>query len=142
MAYAMHGLPASYASATALARPVLASAAAWLLFGEAMGPWQMAGAVLVLGGPNRPSGAHRDDAAGCTPWQVSLIDPANGTLNSALRRFRGAGRAVIPNGARRTTMSLTDWAPRPHRINLDGDSIRLEPRPGRTGSATRSPTSP
>ncbi|MFC4171264.1 DMT family transporter [Microvirga sp. GCM10011540] len=50
MAYAMHGLPASYASATALARPVLAAAAAWLLFEEAMGPWQMAGAVLVLGG--------------------------------------------------------------------------------------------
>jgi drug/metabolite transporter (DMT)-like permease len=50
MAYAMHGLPASYASATALARPVLAAAAAWLLFGEAMAPWQMAGAVLVLGG--------------------------------------------------------------------------------------------
>ncbi|WP_414474337.1 DMT family transporter [Microvirga sp. M2] len=50
MAYAMHGLPASYASTTALARPVLAAGTAWLLFGEAMGPWQMAGAVLVLGG--------------------------------------------------------------------------------------------
>jgi drug/metabolite transporter (DMT)-like permease len=50
MAYAMHGLPASYASATALARPVLAAAAAWLLFREEMSPWQMAGAVLVLGG--------------------------------------------------------------------------------------------
>lgn len=66
MAYAMHGLPASYASATALARPVLAAAAAWLLFGEAMGPWQMAGAALVLGGlalaarrslDSRPAGA-------------------------------------------------------------------------------------
>jgi drug/metabolite transporter (DMT)-like permease len=50
MAHAMKTLPASYASTTALARPVLAAAAAWVLFGEALTLVQMAGAVLVLGG--------------------------------------------------------------------------------------------
>lgn len=50
MAHAMKTLPASYASTTALARPVLAAAAAWILFGEALTFVQMAGAVLVLGG--------------------------------------------------------------------------------------------
>jgi drug/metabolite transporter (DMT)-like permease len=50
MAHAMKTLPTSYASTTALARPVLAAAAAWVLFGEALTLVQMAGAVLVLGG--------------------------------------------------------------------------------------------
>ncbi|QFU15597.1 DMT family transporter [Microvirga thermotolerans] len=50
MAHAMKTLPASYASTTALARPVLAAAAAWLLFGEALTFAQMTGAALVLGG--------------------------------------------------------------------------------------------
>lgn len=50
MAHAMKTLSASYASATALARPVLAAAAAWVLFGETMTFVQVAGAALVLGG--------------------------------------------------------------------------------------------
>jgi drug/metabolite transporter (DMT)-like permease len=49
MAYAICGLPASYAFATALARPTLVAAAAWPLFGEAMGRSEVVGAVLVVG---------------------------------------------------------------------------------------------
>ncbi|MGO4574149.1 DMT family transporter [Microvirga sp. 2TAF3] len=71
MAYAMRGLPASYASATALARPVLAAVAAWLLFGEVVGASTVIGAALVLGGlalaarrpaANHPSRPHQPPA--------------------------------------------------------------------------------
>jgi drug/metabolite transporter (DMT)-like permease len=33
-----------------LVQPVVTTAAGWLLFGELLGPWQSAGAALVLAG--------------------------------------------------------------------------------------------
>lgn len=74
MAHAMKTLPASYASTTALARPVLAAAAAWILFDEALTFVQMAGAGLVLGGlafASRRSLNH-EQAAHSAPRKIPL----------------------------------------------------------------------
>lgn len=50
IAYAFAHLPASLASVSLLIQPLTATAAAWLIFGEAVGPWQLAGAMLLLWG--------------------------------------------------------------------------------------------
>ena len=114
MAHAMRGLPASYASVTALARRVLAGVGARPLFGETMGQSQIVGAALVLGGagarrptPRRMS-AHRDRPMGrssapdqetaCSrSWRVNLIVPPTGLPNSIRPLFRGSSKAACSN---------------------------------------------
>ena len=50
IAWAMGRLPAALASVVVLVQPVVATYAGWLLFGEALGPLQAAGAVVALAG--------------------------------------------------------------------------------------------
>lgn len=50
IAYALAHLPAAFSSAGLLLQPVLAAILAWLLLGEPLGPWQVAGGALVLAG--------------------------------------------------------------------------------------------
>ena len=50
IAWAMGRLPTSLASVVVLVQPVVATYAGFLLFGEALGPLQTAGAVIALGG--------------------------------------------------------------------------------------------
>jgi drug/metabolite transporter (DMT)-like permease len=50
IAWAMGRLPTSLASVVVLVQPVVATYAGWLLFGEALGPVQTAGAAVALGG--------------------------------------------------------------------------------------------
>jgi len=50
IAWAMGRLPTSLASVVVLVQPVVATYAGWLLFGEALGPLQTAGAVVALSG--------------------------------------------------------------------------------------------
>lgn len=48
--YALAHLPAAFSAVTLLIQPIVASLAAWRLFGEALGPLELGGAVLVLCG--------------------------------------------------------------------------------------------
>lgn len=50
IAYAFAHLPTSLASVSLLIQPLTAAIAAWLIFGEAIGPVQMAGGALLLYG--------------------------------------------------------------------------------------------
>ncbi len=50
IAYALAHLPAQFSSVSLLFQPVLAALAAWVLFAEALGPWQGVGALVVLTG--------------------------------------------------------------------------------------------
>ncbi len=50
IAFALAHLPAAFAAVSLLVQPVVAAALGWWLFGEALGPWQFAGGVLVLAG--------------------------------------------------------------------------------------------
>jgi drug/metabolite transporter (DMT)-like permease len=50
IAWAMGRLPTSLASVVVLVQPVVATYVGWLLFGEALGPLQTAGAAVALGG--------------------------------------------------------------------------------------------
>jgi drug/metabolite transporter (DMT)-like permease len=50
IAYAFAHLPASLSSVSLLIQPLTAAVAAWLIFGEAIGPVQMAGGALLLWG--------------------------------------------------------------------------------------------
>lgn len=50
IAYALAHLPAAFSSVALLLQPAVAALLAWLLFGEALGPWQMAGALVILAG--------------------------------------------------------------------------------------------
>lgn len=50
IAYALAHLPASLSSVSLLIQPLTAAIAAWLIFGEALGPAQMLGAALLLWG--------------------------------------------------------------------------------------------
>ncbi len=50
IAYALAHLAAPFSAASLLVQPVLAAALAWLVLGEALGPWQAAGAAVVLAG--------------------------------------------------------------------------------------------
>ncbi|HYH39175.1 MAG TPA: DMT family transporter [Azospirillum sp.] len=48
IAYALAHLPASFSSVSLLLQPAAAAVLAWGLLGEPLGPWQAAGAVIVL----------------------------------------------------------------------------------------------
>lgn len=48
--YAMAHLPAGFSALTLLIQPVGAALLAWILFGEALGPLQLAGGLVVLAG--------------------------------------------------------------------------------------------
>jgi len=50
IAYAFAHLPASLSAVSLLIQPVMAAFFAWILFGEAIGPAQFAGGVIVLAG--------------------------------------------------------------------------------------------
>lgn len=50
IAYALRHVPVAFSSVALLVQPVVAAGLAWLLFGEHLGPLQIAGAVLVLAG--------------------------------------------------------------------------------------------
>ncbi len=50
LAYALGKLPAGATSIVVLLQPVVSAAAAWILFAEALGPLQLAGAALVIAG--------------------------------------------------------------------------------------------
>lgn len=50
IAYALAHLPAAFSSVSLLFQPVIAALAAWMLFGEALGPMQGVGALVVLVG--------------------------------------------------------------------------------------------
>ena len=50
IAWALKHLPASFTSVTLLLQPLVAAVLAWVLFEEALGPLQAAGAALVLAG--------------------------------------------------------------------------------------------
>lgn len=63
IAWAMGRLPASLASVVVLVQPVVATYAGWLLFGEALGPLQAAGAVVALAGVVLAQWAARPSAA-------------------------------------------------------------------------------
>jgi len=43
-------LPASFSSLVILVQPLVAAILAWVLLGEALGPWQVAGGIVVLAG--------------------------------------------------------------------------------------------
>lgn len=48
IAYALAHLPASFSSLSLLVQPAAAAVLAWALLGEPLGPWQIAGAGIVL----------------------------------------------------------------------------------------------
>ncbi len=50
IAYAFAHLPASLSSVSLLIQPVMAALFAWILFGEAIGPYQFVGGAIVLAG--------------------------------------------------------------------------------------------
>ena len=50
IAYALAQLPASFSSVALLLEPLVAAVIAWPLFGEHLGPVEIAGCVLVLAG--------------------------------------------------------------------------------------------
>jgi len=50
VAYGLAHLPASFTSLTLLIQPVAAACIAWLMFGEALGPLELAGGIAVLTG--------------------------------------------------------------------------------------------
>lgn len=50
IAYALAHLPAAFGSVSLLLQPAAAAVLAWLILGEALGPWQALGAVVVLVG--------------------------------------------------------------------------------------------
>jgi drug/metabolite transporter (DMT)-like permease len=50
IAYALAHLPAAFSSVALLLQPAVAAVLAWVLFAEALGPWQAAGAVVILAG--------------------------------------------------------------------------------------------
>jgi drug/metabolite transporter (DMT)-like permease len=50
IAYALAHLPAAFSSVGLLLQPAVAALLAWALLGEGLGPWQAAGAVVILAG--------------------------------------------------------------------------------------------
>lgn len=50
IAYALAHLPAAFGSVSLLLQPAAAAVLAWLILGEALGPWQALGAVVILCG--------------------------------------------------------------------------------------------
>ncbi|MEO3434783.1 DMT family transporter [Inquilinus sp. CAU 1745] len=64
IAYALAHLPASFSSVSLLVQPVAAAVLAWIIFGEALGPAQILGGAIVLGGISL---ARRGSSAKPTP---------------------------------------------------------------------------
>ncbi|MFO1112485.1 MAG: DMT family transporter [Rhodospirillales bacterium] len=50
IAYALAHLPAAFSSVGLLLQPAIAALLAWLLLAEPIGPWQAAGAIVILAG--------------------------------------------------------------------------------------------
>jgi drug/metabolite transporter (DMT)-like permease len=50
IAYALAHLPAAFSSVALLLQPVVAALLAWVLLAEPLGPWQAAGAAIILAG--------------------------------------------------------------------------------------------
>jgi drug/metabolite transporter (DMT)-like permease len=50
IAYALAHLPAAFGAVGLLIQPATAAVLAWVLLGEALGPWQAAGAAVVAAG--------------------------------------------------------------------------------------------
>lgn len=50
IAYAMAHLPPAFGSVTLLSQPAMAAAMAWVMLGEALSPWQMAGGAVIVAG--------------------------------------------------------------------------------------------
>ena len=48
IAYALAHLPSSFSSVTLMFQPVVTALWGWLLLGEAVGPWQGVGGVVIL----------------------------------------------------------------------------------------------
>lgn len=63
IAWALGRLPAATASVVVLIQPVIAAALGWLLFAEALGPWQALGAAIALSGIALAQWAGRPRAA-------------------------------------------------------------------------------
>ena len=82
--WSMQRLPAQVLSLFSLLNPVVATAGAWMLFGERLSLLQFLGAALVLGGLSRVVTAHRDAA---TP---------PGSNDPETRRVRRFGTRPIP----------------------------------------------
>jgi drug/metabolite transporter (DMT)-like permease len=60
IAYALAHLPAAFSSVALLLQPAVAALLAWVLLAEPLGPWQAAGAAIILAGI---AFARRDSAA-------------------------------------------------------------------------------
>jgi drug/metabolite transporter (DMT)-like permease len=63
IAWALGRLPTATASVVVLVQPVVAAGLGWVLFAEAMGPWQMLGAAIALTGIVLAQKAARPKAA-------------------------------------------------------------------------------
>ena len=50
IAYALAHLPAALSSVSLLLQPAVAALLAWIILGEALGPWQALGALIILVG--------------------------------------------------------------------------------------------
>lgn len=50
IAYALAHLPAAFSSVSLLLQPAVAALLAWIILGEALGPWQALGALVILVG--------------------------------------------------------------------------------------------
>jgi drug/metabolite transporter (DMT)-like permease len=50
IAYALAHLPAPFSSVSLLLQPAVAALLAWIILGEALGPWQALGALVILVG--------------------------------------------------------------------------------------------
>ena len=50
IAYALAHLPAAFSSVSLLVQPIASSVLAWIILGEALGPWQAVGAGVILSG--------------------------------------------------------------------------------------------
>lgn len=50
IAYALAHLSMAFSAVSLLVQPLVAACAAWALFGESLGPWQLGGGLLILAG--------------------------------------------------------------------------------------------
>lgn len=74
IAWAMGRLPASTASVVVLMQPVVAAWLGWVLFAEALGPWQGVGAAIALSGVVLAQWASRPRAA-AAPYDELASSP-------------------------------------------------------------------
>jgi drug/metabolite transporter (DMT)-like permease len=69
LVFAMRYFPAFTSSVTLLLQPVVAAAAAWIIFNETLGPWQILGAAIVLLGILLCHGATSRGGTGPAEWK-------------------------------------------------------------------------